>query len=599
MTEQAPTDSAIEAEYRRRLDERRRALEHLEQRHAQFGYARLAIAAAGIIVFWRGGLDALAWLLVPFALFAAVAFAHARLLNRMDRARSAIHFYERGLARIRHEWIGHGRSGERYRQTDHLYADDLDLFGRGSLFELLSTTRTRAGEDVLAGWLLAPAAHTVARARQDAVRELASRLDLRETVAVIGDHVKVAVDAPLLRQWAASGHGIASHALRVAVAGLVATTLLTLVWWWQTGQLGALAVVLLVAQLAMATALRGRVVGVIEAVEAPAHDLDVLATLLRVIERESFESAHLRALQQSLAGTQTASKEIDRLSRLVALLASRRNVMFAAPAGLLMWATQWAFAIDAWKRRAGVHIPHWLDVVGEFEALLALGGFAAEHPGYVFPELTDGPPAVAATELAHATLGPSAVANDLDLGGAEAPHLLVVSGSNMSGKSTWMRTIGVTVVLARMGAPVRAAACRLSPLAIGAAIRVQDSLTDGRSRFFAEILRLKHVVELARREQGAVLFLLDEILSGTNSHDRRIGAEAVMVGLVRAGAIGLVTTHDLALARVTDDLGSRAVNAHFDDRFIDGHLHFDYRLKPGVVETSNALALMRSIGIEV
>jgi DNA mismatch repair ATPase MutS len=169
----------------------------------------------------------------------------------------------------------------------------------------------------------------------------------------------------------------------------------------------------------------------------------------------------------------------------------------------------------------------------------------------------------------------------------------------MSGKSTWMRTIGVTVVLARIGAPVRATACALSPLAVGAAIRVQDSLTDGRSRFYAEILRLKHVVDLARTEQGAVLFLLDEILSGTNSHDRRIGAEAVMVGLVDAGAIGLVTTHDLALAAITDRLGARALNAHFDDRFDEGVLHFDYRLKPGIVDTSNALALMRSIGIEV
>jgi DNA mismatch repair ATPase MutS len=286
------------------------------------------------------------------------------------------------------------------------------------------------------------------------------------------------------------------------------------------------------------------------------------------------------------------------LSRLVALLASRRNVMFAVPAALVMWATHWAFAIDAWKRRAGVHIPRWLEVVGEFEALLALGAFAAEHPSYAFPVLNDGVPGIEAAQLAHATLGEEAVANDLALG-SNRPHLLVVSGSNMSGKSTWMRTIGVTVVLARMGAPVRAAACTLSPLAIGAAIRVQDSLTDGRSRFFAEILRLKHIVDLAKIEKGAVLFLLDEILSGTNSHDRRIGAEAVMLELVNAGAVGLVTTHDLALAAITDKLGPRAVNAHFDDRFEDGTLHFDYRLKPGVVETSNALALMRAVGIDV
>lgn len=589
---------AIEVDYTNRLESRRQQLEAAERQHAWFAYLRIAIAVAAAALVWWQGLDGLAWLLLPLGGFVVVAFAHARLLNRTDRVRSAIHFYERGLARIRHEWVGHGRTGDSYRQPDHLYADDLDLFGRGSLFELLVTTRTQAGEETMAQWMLAPAPHHIARARQDAVRELASRLDLRESVAVIGDRVKVAVDAPLLRRWAASSQGIGAAPMRVGVALLVAATLATLGYWSQTGVLGTLAAMFLITQVVIGAALRPRVVSVIEAVDEPAHDLAVLAALLRVIERESFQSPHLQQLQRSLAGTHTASSEIARLSQLVALLASRRNVIFAVPAGLLMWATQWAFAIDAWKRRAGVHVAHWLDVVGEFEALLALGAFAAEHPTYVFPELVDGQPRIVATDLAHAGLGNEAIANDLAIG-ADAPHLLVVSGSNMSGKSTWMRTIGVAVVLARMGAPVRAGSCSLTALAIGAAIRVQDSLTDGRSRFFAEILRLKHVGDLARREQGAVLFLLDEILSGTNSHDRRIGAEAVMIGLVKSGAIGLVTTHDLALATITDRLGARATNAHFDDHFTDGRLHFDYRLKPGVVETSNALALMRSIGIDV
>lgn len=587
----------IEDAYTRRLEERRARLAAEERAHAWFGYLRLAIAAGAVAILWIGGLAAMAWLLVPLGLFVLTALAHARLLNRRDRTLSAIAFYERGLARIRHEWIGHGRTGEAWRRPDHLYADDLDVFGRGSLFELLVTTRTRAGEETLAHWLQSPAPHDEARARQTAVRELAGRLDLRETVAVLGDHVKVAVDAALLRSWATTtspfGGGV-----RLGVAALIVATMTTLVWWWQTDTFGTTAALLLIAQVIVGAALRPRVTPVIEAVDEPAHDLDVLAGLLRVIERESFDSPHLQRLQQSLGGARTASGEIERLSRLVALLASRRNVMFAVPAGLLMWATQWAFAIEAWKRRAGVHVPHWLDVVGEFEALLAIGGFAAEHPHYVFPELVDGPPHLSASSLAHVTLPPSAVANDVALGDGH-PHLVVVSGSNMSGKSTWMRTIGTSVVLARMGAPVRAAACRLSPLAVGAAIRVQDSLIDGRSRFFAEIVRLKQIVDLARAERGAMLFLLDEILSGTNSHDRRIGAEAVMAGLVGEGAIGLVTTHDLALAAITTRLGDRAVNAHFDDRFEEGVLHFDYRLKPGVVETSNALALMRSIGIEV
>jgi hypothetical protein len=421
-----------ERDYIQRLESRRGQLAAGDRRHAWFGYVRLAIAASAVAIFWALGLSGLAWLLAPLGVFVVVALLHARLLNRLDRVRSAIHFYERGLARIHHEWMGQGRAGDGYRQPEHLYADDLDIFGRGSLFELLATTRTRAGEDTLAQWLLTPASHAEARARQEAVRELAGRLDLRESIAVVGDHVKVAVDAPLLRRWAALPGGVGTPAIRVAVGALVFVTLATLGWWSQTGQAGTLAAVLLVAQVLVGAALRARVVAVIEAVDEPSHDLDVLARLLRSIEQETFQSAHLQQLQQALRGSDAASAEIGRLSRLVALLASRRNVMFAVPAGLLMWATQWAFAIDAWKRRAGIHIPHWLDVVGEFEALLSLAGFTAEHPDFVFPELVEGAPLISAAGLAHATLPSNAVANALALGdGAE--QLLVVSGSNMSG----------------------------------------------------------------------------------------------------------------------------------------------------------------------
>ena len=193
--------------------------------------------------------------------------------------------------------------------------------------------------------------------------------------------------------------------------------------------------------------------------------------------------------------------------------------------------------------------------------------------------------------------------NSVRLGG-EGPHVLLVSGSNMSGKSTWLRTIGINAVLAQAGAPVRARALRMSALEVGATLRIQDSLQAGQSRFFAEITRLSLIVSMARRratetDAPAVLFLLDEVLAGTNSHDRRIGAEGIVKGLVGLGAIGLVTTHDLALTEVVAELGQAAANVHFEDHFEDGSLRFDYRLREGVVRTSNALALMRSVGLDV
>ena len=576
---------------------RRATLAAHERTHARFSHTRLLIAAAALVMFaiWRWH----PWLFAPIVAFGVVAALHARLLNARDRAASAVAYYERGLSRMTMNWIGHGRGGDAFLPPDHLYAVDLDLFGRGSLFELLSTTRTQAGEEMLARWLLDPAPPDVILARQAAVRELVPRLDLRETVAVMGDGLHGKVDAPLLRRWATSPIVLRRSAARPALALLSAAVLGALVAWLSTGTWGTVAAALVLLQMLIAQALKPPVQTVINAVDAPAHDLDLAAGLLALIEREPFESSGLKAVQAAVATTgRPASAEIGRLSQRVALLASRRNVMFAVPAALVLWATQWSFAIEAWRRRAGPHVPRWLAAIGEFEALLALATFAAEHPDYTFPALADGPAMVDATAVAHPALAPAAVTNDVSLE-ASGVALLIVSGSNMSGKSTLLRTLGVNVVLAQMGAPVRATAFRLSPLAIGAAIRVQDSLTDGRSRFFAEITRIKHIVDLASRRRGGVLFLLDEILAGTNSHDRRLGAEAVLTGLIEIGAIGLATTHDLALGEIAGRLAGRASNVHFVDHLEDGVLTFDYRLRPGIVQSSNALALMRAVGLRV
>ena len=216
----------------------------------------------------------------------------------------------------------------------------------------------------------------------------------------------------------------------------------------------------------------------------------------------------------------------------------------------------------------------------------------------MFPELVaEAGPFFDGSDVRHPLIPRDhAVGNDVRLGGE--CKLWIVSGSNMSGKSTLLRAVGLNAALAWAGAPVCCARLRVSPLRIGASIRVNDSLVDNKSRFYAEISRLRDIVDLARAGQPT-LFLLDELLSGTNSHDRRIGAAAVIQGLVERGAIGLVTTHDLALAEITGTLGERARNVHFEDHIENGEIHFDYHLRPGVVERSNALELMRAVGLDV
>jgi DNA mismatch repair ATPase MutS len=251
---------------------------------------------------------------------------------------------------------------------------------------------------------------------------------------------------------------------------------------------------------------------------------------------------------------------------------------------------------------SGGRVREWIDTAGEFEALCSLAGYSYEHPADAFPELAEIPGGCFEAEALAHPLMPEArsIRNDVQLGGPsqENLRLWIVSGSNMSGKSTLLRTIGINTVLAWAGAPVRAARLRISPLSLGVSIRVQDSLQDGRSRFYAEITRLREIIALTSGPRP-VLFLLDELLSGTNSHDRQIGASGIVQALIGRGALGLITTHDLALAHIADALPGRAVNVHFADTLRNGELHFDYRLQPGVVERSNALDLMRSVGIEV
>jgi DNA mismatch repair ATPase MutS len=280
---------------------------------------------------------------------------------------------------------------------------------------------------------------------------------------------------------------------------------------------------------------------------------------------------------------------------LVDWLDSRRNQFFALLAILLSWGTQFAFALEKWRRRNGPAVAHWCEAVGELEALASLGAYTYENPRDVLPELLDGEPCLAGEQVGHPLLA-GAVANDFTLG--DARRLYLISGSNMSGKSTFLRSVGANVVLAQLGAPVRAKTFRLSPLAVGATLRVQDNLREGASRFYAEVVRLRQIVDLTKQPR-AVLFLLDEILAGTNSHDRLAGATAILRGLLAKRAIGAVTTHDLALTQVASELGARVENVYFADHFENGKMHFDYRMRTGVITKSNALELMRSVGLDV
>jgi hypothetical protein len=589
-------------EYKARLAAHRATEARLTRRHERLGNLRLATSAVAIFLAWqilgRGALS-WPWLLVPAAFFLFLMIWHDRVLRARTRAERGAAFYEQGLARLEDRWAGTGESGGRFSVADHPYAADLDLFGPGSLFELLTTARIRAGEETLARWLLAPAPAAVLRARHAAIDDLRSRLDLREDLAALGTSGGARVDAAVLTRWGAAPPVMTTRWPAIVAALLGGAGLVTAAG-WASGLTGGLPFALvLIAEVTYSVLLRSRVNAIIRTIDGPAHDLALLSEVLERFERETFSAPRLLEIRAAMeTGGHPPSQRVARLERLVDLLHSRHNQLFAPIAILALWGAQFAFAIERWRRVSGPRLGVWLEEIGELEALCSLAGYAYEHPDDPFPVLLDGERArFEGDDMAHPLL-PSAraVRNSVWLG--TEPQMLLVSGSNMSGKSTLLRTVGVNAVLALAGAPVRAASLRLTPLAVGATLRVQDSLQAGQSRFYAEITQIGEIVALTRRS-APVLFLLDEMLSGTNSHDRLHGGEAIVRGLLERGAIGLVTTHDLALAAIAERLAPRAANVHFADELHEGTLRFDYRMRPGVVRGSNALALMRAVGLEV
>lgn len=611
--------------YTHRLEERVEAMRHLAFRERLAGNGRLAIFFLGIMLaYFAFGPHYLSawWLLVPALAFLVLLFFHERVVRAWYRAGRAVSFYRRGLARLNEQWPGQGQPGLRFQNEQHPYSADLDLFGKGSLFELLCTARTRAGEDTLASWLLHPANPVEVRARQAAVAELRGQLDLREDLALLGDDVPVGVDFEAVATWGAAPPLLNHPWLRWPLLALGSITMLCLFYWilsvlhlnnpaagyldpettigWLFITSGPLPFLgLCLVQVIIAGVLFQPVNQVLGVVEKRSRDLALLSNVLARLEQTVFTSPRLLRLQEMLEGPhhEKPSQRIAALGNLLDLLSSRRNALFAPFALILMWGTQMALALEGWRRHSGKEIRDWLHAVGEFEALCALATYAYENPADPFPEIVEGKPSIEGQSLGHPLLPrEKCVANDLSLG--HPVRVLLVSGSNMSGKSTYLRTIGINVVLALAGSPVRAKSLRLTPLALGATLRIQDSLQEGKSRFYAELLRVRLVVDLSRGDLP-LLFLLDEIFSGTNSHDRRQGAEAVVLGLAQRGALGLVTTHDLTLTQIADRLGNEARNVHFADRFENGEMHFDYRVHEGVVQNSNAIALMRAVGLEV
>jgi hypothetical protein len=594
------TQQDPETEYQRRLHALREAEFRYKRTSGRLGVATLLFLAISVVwAVWllTFKISAIFWVLLPLAFLVFFAIFHERVIRTIRTCSRRIAFYERGRARLGNKWMGTGETGDRFSDPSHPYARDLDIFGTGSLFELLCTARTRAGEETLAKWLLIPAAPQEVQLRNDAVTELRTRVDLREDLSVLGKDFRSGVQPEALVTWGDDSPALIPGLLQI-ILPLLAFLWICSVVAWAVFSIRYPTFLISVVNLALTLKFRERTSKSASAIERAAKDLKLLSQVLARVEHESFAAPKLKALHTILRRDGViASTAIAALNRRVDFLVSRRHLALQAIDPFVFWSLQWTLSIEAWRRRFGTAIRDWLAALGEIESLSDLAGYAYEHPRDVFPVFTDESPLFDTEGLAHPLIPENrAVRNDLTLG--RSLRLIIISGPNMAGKSTFIRSVGINAVLAQCGAPVRAHKLRLSPLAVGASVCVLDSLQGGISRFYAEITRLKVISDLTDGPMS-VLFLLDELLQGTNSHDRRIGADAVVKSLLKRGAIGLLTTHDLALTEIAIDLASIGANFHFEDHLEDGELRFDHHLSHGIVQTSNALQLMRSIGLDV
>ncbi len=600
MTPSTAYDPATE--YQRRLAERQAKLAKLKRLDDRIATARglVFLGAAVFCTLWYFNRTLPAW---PFALlvvaFVGLVVVHGPVSDRLGLARSAVEYYKRALDRLADRWPGCGTPGRRYAIESHLYADDLDLFGRGSLFELLCQARTRLGEDTLADWLGKPAEPSTIRRRQEAVEELRRNVDLRERIALLKAEVHDELDQNRLIGWSREPARPVPPMIRVGALILATLSVAALIAAWTT-DVGISPFMLTIIVDGIVTLSYGRTIRrMARTADDAASGLAILSQILEIIERENFRSPLLCEIRQRLEAQRLSpSRQIGRLQTLIEWLNnSLRNQFFIPIAFVLRLPVHLVHAIERWRADVGPHIPDWLRAVGEFEALACISVFAFEHPDYPFPQIADAGTCLEARQIGHPLI-PAAkcVRNDIRID--DQVRLVLISGSNMSGKSTMLRTVGTNLVLALAGAPVCAQSLTASVFQLGTAMRIRDSLQSGESLFYAAVSRLKAVVDCARNGRP-LLFLFDEILQGTNSHDRLVGSEGILRALVDRGAIGLTTTHDLALTEIVQRLGSRGVNVHFEDVLVNGKMTFDYRIRPGVVQKSNALELMRLMGLDV
>jgi len=534
------------------------------------------------------------------ASFVVLVFWHQKLRAKQNYIQGLYEIYDQDLKRLDGDWKAFPDTGEDFKDPAHPYSEDLDLFGSSSLFQWINTARTYRGRAKLKECLTeSPVEGATLLKRQEAIKELAVNLAWRRRFMAEAGKTKGSFNSPTrIIEWAKTYDPSYLRARNVILARALPIITLTFLllyfltdkvsYWFPFVGFLVQTIILFVGKQ------RGKA---LEAVYAYKDSVKIYEKMLERFEKRTFKSDYLQDLKKMLYDRdgKAAFQQIRKLSGLAELISNRGNSMFLVINIFTLWDIQCMIGLESWKEKSGSSLGRWVDTIAELEGLASLAIIHFDHQEWAFPEFVSEDTGLVASNMGHPLLANS-TSNDLSI--EKHSGILLITGSNMSGKSTLLRTAGINLVLAYAGAPVCARSFRCSRMQIYSCMRVSDNLGENISSFYAELLRIKQIV-LATKTQRHIFFLLDEIFKGTNSQDRHAGAKVLIRQLGKAGAMGMVSTHDLELGDLERESQRRIRNYHFREFYKNDEIHFDYKLRPGISTTRNAMYLIKMAGIDV
>ncbi|MES1220091.1 MAG: MutS family DNA mismatch repair protein [Bacteroidota bacterium] len=590
--------------YTSRIRELNILLENLSKKKTQIAWLRFGavVAAFGACyLLWPNGiLIALAAFAIFFALFLRLVVLDIKNKTAIENTITLITINKEEIKIAGHDFT-HRDDGSRFLPPSHNYANDLDIFGRASLYQYINRTTSEQGNKTLAAWLTEPADEEAILNNQEAAKELTPNIAWRQQLQAFGisDHLTIATEDKIMT-WLKEDNFFLDKPfwkfLRFLLPAIILSCLvLCIVGIIPTPIFFGIAFIFFIA----AGAISRKIMPVYDNLNKIAVQIETLSNSAGWIESISFKSILLRKIQSPFSDNKKkASADIKQLKGILDRFDIRLNPLVFIPLNtLLFWDLQQAFALEYWKESHKEKAEKWFSSLGKMEAFSSIANVAFNHPSWVFPVISNEPGLLAGEEIGHPLIDQSKrVTSSFATTGLK--QLALITGSNMAGKSTFLRSIGVNIVLAMMGAPVCAKSFTLYPTKVMSSMRIADNLEESTSTFYAELKKLKSIIEAVNRNDR-IFILLDEILRGTNSLDRYTGSKALIKQLIHHQATGMIATHDLELAKLSEEFPANIHNYHFDVQVSNDELFFDYKLKDGVCQSMNASILMKKIGIEL